>query len=167
MDWDFIRGSILKICLHSQKIVTFGGLLPWYQPFPPHFLYHKPGRYCFGLAPNSVMIWTVAGVDWCLEPVWCRPGMVTIKFQSESPTFNKWLESSLVRFLAHDFLDGPRQRRAFWADSAPFVDTGSIIVLSFADTTKEPGCSQVKRPKFCLILVIFKQITPDYNQVPR
>ena len=32
------------------------------------------------------------------------------------------LESSLVRFLAHDFLDGPRQRRALGADSAPFVD---------------------------------------------
>ena len=40
-------------------------------------------------------------------------GMVTIKFGCESPTFNERLESSLVRFLAHDFLDGPRQRRAF------------------------------------------------------
>ena len=40
-------------------------------------------------------------------------GMVTIKLQNESPTFNLWLESSLVRFLAHDCLDSPRQQRAF------------------------------------------------------
>ena len=40
-------------------------------------------------------------------------GMVTIKFQSESPSFQKKIESTLVRFLAHDCLDGPRQRRAF------------------------------------------------------
>ena len=41
------------------------------------------------------------------------PGIVTIKFLSESPSFNEWLESSLVRFLAPDCLSGPRQRRAF------------------------------------------------------
>ena len=57
------------------------------------------------------------------------PGMVTIKFQSESPTFDEWLESSLVRILAHDCLDSPRQRRAFWADSAPFVDMGRLVVI--------------------------------------
>ena len=39
-------------------------------------------------------------------------GMVTIKFGSELPTFNKRLESRLIRFLAHD-LNGPSQRRAF------------------------------------------------------
>ena len=37
------------------------------------------------------------------------------------------------------------------------------VSLSFAETTEEPGCTQVKRPKFCLIWVIFKQISPDYN----
>ena len=28
------------------------------------------------------------------------------------------------------------------------------VSSSFAETTEEPGCSQVKRPKFCIILVI-------------
>ena len=41
------------------------------------------------------------------------PGMVTIRFESELTSFEGKLESSLVRFLAHDCLDGPRQRRAF------------------------------------------------------
>merc|ERR1711923_572986 len=35
------------------------------------------------------------------------------------------------------------------------------VLLSFAETTEEPGCSQVKRPKFCLTLVIFNQISLD------
>ena len=37
------------------------------------------------------------------------PGMVTIKFWSEFPTFNQWLESRLVRFLAQDFLDAANE----------------------------------------------------------
>ena len=41
------------------------------------------------------------------------------------------------------------------------------VSSSFAETTEEPSCSQVKRPKFRLILVIFKQISPDYNLVPK
>ena len=57
------------------------------------------------------------------------PGMVTIEFQSELPTCNKGLESSLVLFLTHDFLDSCRQQRAFWADSSPFVDTGRLVVI--------------------------------------
>ena len=40
-------------------------------------------------------------------------GMVTIKFQKESPYFNELLLSSLVPFLVHDFLDCPCRRRAF------------------------------------------------------
>ena len=60
---------------------------------------------------------------------WDWPGMVTNKFWSELPTLNKWLDSSLVPFLAHDFFDGPGQRRAFWADSEPFVDTGCLVVI--------------------------------------
>ena len=44
-------------------------------------------------------------------------------------TYKEWLETSLVRFLAHDFLDGPRQRRAFWADLASFVDMGRLFVI--------------------------------------
>ena len=55
--------------------------------------------------------------------------MLTIKFWNELPTFKRWLESSLARFLAHAFIDGPRQQRAFWADLAPFADTGGFIVI--------------------------------------
>ena len=40
------------------------------------------------------------------------------------------------------------------------------VPLSIAEATEELGCSQVKRPKFRLILVISKQISPDYNLVP-
>lgn len=39
------------------------------------------------------------------------------------------LELSLVCFLAHDLPDGPRQPRAFWADSVPFADTGCRVVI--------------------------------------
>ena len=46
MSWNFVRGSILTICLHTQKIVTLGDLWPWYQPFSSLFLYHNSGRYC-------------------------------------------------------------------------------------------------------------------------
>ena len=57
-------------------------------------------------------------------------GMVTtFEIWGESPTFNKWLESSLVRFLAHDFLNSPCQQRAFLADSVPFVDMGCLVVI--------------------------------------
>ena len=38
-----------------------------------------------------------------------HPGMVTIKLGSELPTFKELLESSLVGFLANDFLDDSRQ----------------------------------------------------------
>ena len=54
--------------------------------------------------------------------------MVTIRFESELASFKAKLESSLVRFLAHDCLDGPRQQRAFLADSVPFDDTGRLVI---------------------------------------
>ena len=41
------------------------------------------------------------------------PGMVTFKFRSELLTLTELLESGLLRFLAHDFLSSPRQRKAF------------------------------------------------------
>ena len=41
------------------------------------------------------------------------------------------------------------------------------VSSSFSEVTEESSCSQVKRPKFCLVLVIFKEISPDYNLVPR
>ena len=40
------------------------------------------------------------------------------------------------------------------------------VSSSFAETTEEPGCRQVKRLKFSLIWVRFKQISPDYSLVP-
>ena len=46
-------------------------------------------------------------------PVAGGPGMVTIRYESELACFKGKLESSLVRFVAHDCVDGPRQRRAF------------------------------------------------------
>ena len=73
-------------------------------------------------AQNHIQINVVEELS--MEAIGILAGMVTMKFWSESPTINKWLESKLDRFLGHDFLDGPRQRRAFWADSARFVDTG-------------------------------------------
>ena len=51
---------------------------------------------------------------WWFIPGFIISGRVTIKFQSESLTFNKWLESSLVSFHAHDFLDGPRKDFKIW-----------------------------------------------------
>ena len=80
-------------------------------PFPPssHLAAHR---------------WRCSGCS----AVW-SPGVVTTNVPSELPTYNEWLESSLVRFLAHDLLDGPRQRRAFWADSASCVDTGRLIFI--------------------------------------
>ena len=42
---------------------------------------------------------------------------------------NEQLESRFVRLLAHDLVDGPRQQRAYRADSAPFVDTGRLVVI--------------------------------------
>ena len=77
------------------------------------------------------------------DPTWARPtcwirhgiwdpqtlgGMVTLKFWSELPSFNKWLDSNLVPFHAHDFLDGHRQLWAY-SVSAPFVDTGHLVVI--------------------------------------
>ena len=54
--------------------------------------------------------------------------MVTIKFKVGSLLDEK-VESSLIRFLAQNFLNGPRQRRAFLADSAPFDDTDHLVVI--------------------------------------
>ena len=36
--------------------------------------------------------------------------------------------SSLVRILAHDFLDGSCQPWAFIADPAPFIDMGCLVI---------------------------------------
>ena len=54
-----------------------------------------------------------------------------------------------------------------WEQPLIIVDFGISKICVFSAHPKEQGCSQMKRPKFCLILVIFKQISPDYNLVPR
>ena len=57
----------------------------------------------------KTMVACLAGSNLPLAQEASAAGMVTIKFWSELPTFNELLESSLIRFQAHDFLDGPRQ----------------------------------------------------------
>ena len=51
-------------------------------------------------------------------------------------------------------LAGPRQRRAVWADSVPFVDTGRLVVIR--GNYREPGCSQVK-------MTYFDQFWPNFG----
>ena len=74
--------------------------------------------------------------------------------------WDTWIKSR--PFPCSFLLAGPRQRRAFWADSAPFVDTGRLVVIR--GNYREPGCSQVKMTyltNFDLILAFL----PDYNRV--
>ena len=71
--------------------------------------------------------------------------MDSINFQSESPSFKESLNLSLVRFLAYDFLDGPRQRRVFELTGHSLLK--QAVSLSFGETTEEPDCSQVKKLK--------------------
>ena len=66
----------------------------------------KVGFLWLRASSSAAFSWLVKAVDWL-------SGMVTIMFRCELPTFNKCLESSLLCFLAHDLLDGPRQRRAY------------------------------------------------------
>ena len=87
--------------------------------------------------------------------------MVTIKFQSESPIFDEGLEVNLVRFLAHDFIDGLANKGLFALTRHPSLTPA--VSLSLGETTEEPGCTQVKRPKFGQILAF----SPEYNLVPR
>ena len=59
------------------------------------------------------------------------------------PNWDAQIESRL--FPRSFLLAGPRQRRDFWADSVPFVDTGSLVVI--CGNYREPSFSQVKKPK--------------------
>ena len=65
-----------------------------------------------------------------------RAGMVTIKFQSESPTLNESLESSLVYLLLMTPLTALPNKGLYELTRRP------------AETIEEPGCSQVKMLKF-------------------
>ena len=71
---------------------------------------------------------------------------------SRFKVFNEWLASSLVRFLAHDCLDGPLQRRALWAghsqklprksrsgDKAKIVSIFGQSLAFYLTTTWFPG----------------------------
>ena len=91
--------------------------------------------------------------------------MVTNRFESELASFKENLNqvssvsllmTSSTALANEGLFELTRRPSLTWA-----------VSLSFAETTEEPGCSQVKRPKFCLILVIFKQISPDNNLVLR
>ena len=74
-----------------------------------------PQRLLVGIALLELLLGDVERIvaNLLLHQSWAHSGMVTIKFESELARFKGKLESSLVRFLAHDCLDGPRQRRAF------------------------------------------------------
>jgi len=67
------------------------------------------------------------------------------------------LGSSLVCFLAP--YSSPALDNEGLFDSAPFVDTGLLIVIR--GNYREPGLSQVKMAYFDLILAF----SPDYNWV--
>ena len=58
--------------------------------------------------------------------------------------WDTWIKSHL--FPCSFLPAGPHQQRAFWADSAPFVDTGRLVVIH--GNYREPGCRQVKMTYF-------------------
>ena len=66
-------------------------------------------------------------------------------FKVSCQVFNELLESSLVSFLAGDFLDGYHQQRAWELSWGPSLTRTAL--LSFAESTEEPGSSQVKIAK--------------------
>ena len=60
--------------------------------------------------------------------------LATIKFQSESQTFMEWLEWILIRYLARDCLDSPRQQSAFELTRRPSLTRADLLL--FAETTR-------------------------------
>jgi len=75
----------------------------------------------------------------------------TMFFSSQKTLpFQAWSES--YTFACSILLAGPCKRRAFWADSAPFVDTGPLVDIR--GNYREPRCSQVKM-----------ELLPNYDQV--
>ena len=78
-------------------------------PDPPWALFQSTKLRPSWMLHHSVLTWWQHTLGCVLSHAswWFKTGMVTIKFWSESPTFNEWLESSLVHYLANDFLDSP------------------------------------------------------------
>ena len=98
-----------------------------------------------------------------------------ISAQKTLPYFWKtWIESR--QFPCSFLLAGPCQRRAFRADSAPFVDTGHLIVI-WGNYYRESSCSQVKNPnlgkklvKIChfhLTTAGFSEVSADDDKTAR
>ena len=100
----------------------------------------------------------------CFTPLW-HHSRTAIWHSVCQSTYNKWPKSSLVRFLGHDFVDGPPLRRAFWADSAPLIDMGRLVVIrgNYRGTRLLSGEKADTAPRFGQILTF----SPDYNLNPR
>ena len=66
--------------------------------------------------------------------------MVTIKSRSELPSLKVKLESSLVRFLAHDFLDGPTDPHLLYQLESPGLRERERerVLLNINDTGISP-----------------------------
>ena len=91
-------------------------------------------------------------------------GMVTIRFQSESPSFKENSNQVSSVSLVMTSLTALTNEGFFELIQRPLLSRA--VSSSLAETTAEPGSNQAKRPKFCLIVVIIKQISPDYNLDP-
>ena len=82
---------------------------------------------------------------------WAKAGMVTIKFVSELASFQENLNqvSSVSLLMA----SSPALANEGLFELTRRPSLTRAVSLSFAETTEEPGFSQVKRPKFCLNLL--------------
>ena len=78
-------------------------------------------------------------------------GMVTIEFLSESPTFKENLNQISSVSLLKTTSTALTSKGLFELTLRPWLTWA--VSLSFAETTKEPGCSLVKRPKLSVNLV--------------
>ena len=73
--------------------------------------------------------------------------MVTIKFQNELPCFKENLNQVLSDSLPMTSLTALANEWLFELTRRPLLT--QAVWLSLAETAEEPGCRQVKRPKFC------------------
>ena len=81
----------------------------------------------------------------------CAAGMVTIKFESELASFQENLNQVSSVSLLMTSSPALANEGLFELTRRPSLTRA--VSLSFAETTEEPGFSQVKRPKFCLNLL--------------
>ena len=80
-----------------------------------------------------------------------QAGMVTIKFESELASFQENLNQVSSVSLLMTSSPALAYEGLFELTRRPSLTRA--VSLSFAETTEEPGFSQVKRPKFCLNLL--------------